>query len=64
VVSQVKLWLAVSAASAILMALTLVSPLALFLPLFVAAGVLAAYAGTVRRPRRRYERRARQHAVS
>jgi hypothetical protein len=64
VVSQVKLWLAVSAGSAGLMALTLVSPLALILPLLVAAGVLGVHAGTVRRPRWRYERRARQHAVS
>jgi RimJ/RimL family protein N-acetyltransferase len=64
VVSQVKLWLAVSAASAGLMALTLVSPLALILPVLVAAGVLGVYTGTVRRPRWRYERRARQHAVS
>ncbi len=64
VVSQVKLWLAVPAASAGLMALTLVSPLALFVPLLVAAGVLGLYTGTVLRPRWRDERRARQQAVS
>ena len=63
VVSQVKLWLAVSAASAALMGLTLVSRLALIVPLLVAAGVLGLYAAEVRRPRRRYERRARRHAV-
>jgi RimJ/RimL family protein N-acetyltransferase len=64
VVSQVRLWLAVAAANAALMLLTLVSPLALIVPLLVAAGVLGLYTGTVRRPRWRYRRRSRQDAVS
>jgi RimJ/RimL family protein N-acetyltransferase len=59
VASQVRLWLAVSAASAGLMALTLVSRLALLVPLLLAAGVLGVYATTAGRPRWRDERRAR-----
>jgi RimJ/RimL family protein N-acetyltransferase len=64
VVSQVRLWLAVSAVSAGLMALTLVSRLALLVPLLLAAGVIGVYAATVRRPRWRDERRTRHQAVS
>jgi RimJ/RimL family protein N-acetyltransferase len=50
VVSQVKLWLAVSAMSTALMLLTLVSRLALIVPLLVAAGVLSLHVATVQRP--------------
>jgi hypothetical protein len=46
------------------MALTLVSRLALLVPLLLAAGVIGLYAATVRRPRWRDERRTRHQAVS
>jgi RimJ/RimL family protein N-acetyltransferase len=62
-VSQVRLWLAVSAAGAALMLLTLVSRLALVVPMLVAAGVLGLHVGTVGRTRWRYQRRARRHAA-
>lgn len=64
VVSQVKLWLTVTATSAGLMLLMLVSRLALFVPALMALGMVGLYTGMVRRPRQRYERRARQRAIS
>jgi RimJ/RimL family protein N-acetyltransferase len=63
-VSQVRLWLAVTATATALMLLTLVSWLALLVPALIAGGVLALYTGTVGWPRSRYKRRARQEAVS
>lgn len=63
-VAQVRLWLAVTLAGGALMLLTLVSRLALIVPVLVAAGVLSLHTGTVGRTRRRSRRWARRHAVS
>jgi len=55
-VSQVRLWLVVSGVTAALMLLTLISRLALIVPLLVAAGVIGLYTGAVRRPHWRSHR--------
>ena len=62
--SHLTLWAAASVMTAGLALLTLVSPLAVLVPL-LAAGLLGLWAGTVRCPRRQHERRrAKEHAVS